>query len=75
MYGRATGETSALDRKRQRPASWAVPRQAPAPASRRGDAPQRESPRLSAPRRISPGCRFMAWWRPEPGEMRDDVEW
>ena len=60
MYGPVRGETSALDRTRQRPAFRAVSRQKSRLPGRRGDAPQRESPRFPAPLRISPCPGFMA---------------
>jgi hypothetical protein len=49
MYGRASGETSALAEPPRNPARRAVAERVPAIGGRRGDAPQRESGSHSRP--------------------------
>jgi hypothetical protein len=74
MYGRAIGETSALDRKRQRPASRAV-----SPPSARVPHPARRcaAARIASLSSPAPDIALLplhGMMTPEPGEMRDDVE-
>jgi hypothetical protein len=75
MYGRAIGETSVLDRKRQRPAFRAVPRQSAGsryPARRCAAARIASLSRAAADIAVLPLHGMMT--APEPGEMGDDVE-
>jgi len=60
MYGRSSGETSALAEKPQGSAGRAISARAAPPGINRDDTRRRESGGSAKRRRISPQSRFMA---------------